>query len=128
MGAPLSTPVLVVVLIVAILFLSWRTQQVQKELKALHELVDSSVTLQELQEQVLPSIDKLEEAQDHMYDLIQSLRPDMPSSHSAMSFDLAAVLSPVLSGLQAQPEDDPAEIVEIEECADRCEGLEHSDK
>ena len=62
MGANSSSHVLAIgVLSLAILYVAWRHNQTQNELRALRALVDTSVSLHELEEQVMPAIDSLEQ-------------------------------------------------------------------
>ena len=58
--SPASHTLLVVVLAVAVLYVAWRSAQMQQELRGLRALVDASVSLHELEEQVMPAIDGLE--------------------------------------------------------------------
>jgi len=59
-ASPPSHTLLVVVLAGAVLYVAWRSAQMQQELRGLRSLVDASVSLHELEEQVMPAIDGLE--------------------------------------------------------------------
>jgi hypothetical protein len=50
----------ILVLSAAVLYVAWRNSQIRKEMRAIRSLVDASVSLHELEEQVMPAIDTLE--------------------------------------------------------------------
>ena len=71
MGAGSSTghathAIAIALLSAALLYVAWRHSQTQQELRALRSLVDASVSLHELEEQVMPAIDALEQEAGRM--------------------------------------------------------------
>uniref|UniRef100_A0A6C0BZN2 Uncharacterized protein n=1 Tax=viral metagenome TaxID=1070528 RepID=A0A6C0BZN2_9ZZZZ len=63
MGAGTSSTYMVslVALSVAILYLAWRSGQIQKELHELKAAMEATVSLHEIEDQLLPAIDTLEQ-------------------------------------------------------------------
>lgn len=72
MGAGASSTYMMTVaaLTVAILYLAWRSGQIQIELRGLKTAMDATVSLHEVEEQLLPAIDSLEQE-------VVSLKRDM---------------------------------------------------
>ena len=51
----------VAALTVAILYLAWRSGQIQNEVHHLRDSLEATVSLHEIEEQILPTIDRLEQ-------------------------------------------------------------------
>lgn len=78
MGVSSSSTYMITVaaLTVAILYLAWRSGQIQSEVHSIRESLEATVSLHEIEEQILPTIDGLE--QD-----IVSLKREMHLRHQA---------------------------------------------
>ena len=60
MGNSQSVVVALCILATALLYVSWRNNKTREDVRSLSQLVDASVSLEELQEQVIPAIKSLQ--------------------------------------------------------------------
>ena len=78
-----SQTLAILVLSAAVLYVAWRHSQTQQELRSLRSLVDASVSLHELEEQVMPAIDTLEQEAARLKREMQQLARQAAASGKA---------------------------------------------
>ena len=68
---------------IALLYVAWRNIQITNEVRVLRSLVDSTVSLHELEEQVMPAIDSLEEEAERLKQEVQTLARQASGAHAS---------------------------------------------